>query len=1134
MASVTMSRTRGGNLRRVLLITLAALLAFATLSLVPAAPGVPGAQRANATHPDADPGTVPNPNLGDSCGGNLVLVMDSSGSIGSAGGVGSIKAAYNALLNGLLNTGSSAAVIDFDEQTNTGLTVPMTAITDASVNQSGGLFKNYIDNDYLSDGWTNWQDALQDARAEGPASLFVFLTDGNPNTAIGHSGGQPGLPGALWAGQTQANLIKGDGSHILAVGVGSNVTLSALRAVTDGASSLIAPPAGVNASTIQTLDIITSSFGDLEQAFRDLADALCAPAVALDKTVDDNSKPEPGGDFNYTLQITNNSPDKEPFTITALTDTQSTDAASFSACAALVGTVVAYGGSVDCNYTVTRSAIGTYPNTADVNVIDDSGRTDSDTDAESVNVTDLLPDISVTKTADPTSVVEPGGNVEYEVGITNNVDEDVTITSIVDDKFGNLATEAAGSGCEVGSTLEANSSCSFTFTETITGDAGDSHTNVVTVDVTDNEQNTDTDTAQAKVTITDLLPDISVTKTADPTFVSEPGGNVTYTVTVTNNRNEAVEITSLTDDKFGNLEGDANCAVGETIPANASCSFEFTEFVGGNAGAEHVNTVTAEVIDNEENVDKAKDDASVAITGIGIDKSSSVSGLSGPGTIQYTIAVWNKGDVTLTKVKITDDLVAIDPDNDCDWPGETGVLPGGDGQQGGADTVTCEVSYTVDQAEFDKGEAVVNTATANSNQTGSVHDSARVNLKTGPSTAIVKSVTDVGGNGPDGVVDTVGQVITYQIVTTNTGNVTLHNVTVTDPLLADLDCDAGTDGNQTSGFTLAPGASLTCTGTYTVTQADLDTNGDGDGDIDNTATAATKETTEVKDSAQVPVEVSGSLTVSKDPSPQLINLGSIPTDAVTKDITWQITVANAGTSALYNVTVSDVFEATPSAECSLDEAEVAALLGKSEATLDVGESFEYECTIAVTFPAVASGGIVPDAQTNVATAAANDPTGAKVDPATDSALVVPVIVSAAGAIGDTVWNDLNKDGIQDAGEPGIAGAKVTATNVDTSTVLPQQTTNADGKYLFVALPEANYKVELDLSSVSGKLTTPGSFTFFLADNEQRLDADFGLFEELPVTGIDTEQLMLMALALLLAGAVVLLATRRRKGRGTAT
>ena len=60
---------------------------------------------------------------------------------------------------------------------------------------------------------------------------------------------------------------------------------------------------------------------------------------------------------------------------------------------------------------------------------------------------------------------------------------------------------------------------------------------------------------------------------------------------------------------------------------------------------------------------------------------------------------------------------------------------------------------------------------------------------------------------------------------TNTGNVTLTAVGVTDPLpgLSAVTCPVAT---------LAPAASTTCTATYTVTQADLDA-----GSIVNTATA---------------------------------------------------------------------------------------------------------------------------------------------------------------------------------------------------------------------------------------------------------------------------------------------------------
>ena len=67
--------------------------------------------------------------------------------------------------------------------------------------------------------------------------------------------------------------------------------------------------------------------------------------------------------------------------------------------------------------------------------------------------------------------------------------------------------------------------------------------------------------------------------------------------------------------------------------------------------------------------------------------------------------------------------------------------------------------------------------------------------------------------------------ITYSYKVTNTGNVTLNPVTVTDPLsgLSTISCPA---------TLLAAGATETCTATYTTTQADVTR-----GSITNTATA---------------------------------------------------------------------------------------------------------------------------------------------------------------------------------------------------------------------------------------------------------------------------------------------------------
>src|SRR5690606_36640977 len=93
-----------------------------------------------------------------------------------------------------------------------------------------------------------------------------------------------------------------------------------------------------------------------------------------------------------------------------------------------------------------------------------------------------------------------------------------------------------------------------------------------------------------------------------------------------------------------------------------------------------------------------------------------------------------------------------------------------------------------------------------------------------PSMTIEKTGTlnDLDG---DGLLD-LGETISYAFLVTNTGNVTLTDVTVNDPLLT----DAGVSLEQ-GPQTLAPGGSFTFTATYTPTQADIDA-----GRVENTGT----------------------------------------------------------------------------------------------------------------------------------------------------------------------------------------------------------------------------------------------------------------------------------------------------------
>jgi uncharacterized repeat protein (TIGR01451 family)/LPXTG-motif cell wall-anchored protein len=144
-----------------------------------------------------------------------------------------------------------------------------------------------------------------------------------------------------------------------------------------------------------------------------------------------------------------------------------------------------------------------------------------------------------------------------------------------------------------------------------------------------------------------------------------------------------------------------------------------------------------------------------------------------------------------------------------------------------------------------------------------------------------------------------------------------------------------------------------------------------------------------------------------------------------------------------------------------------------------------------------------------------------------AATVLAVEVLAAGTIGDFVWRDTDADGIQDEGEKGIPGARVVLTNLDTDVVV-SMTTNEDGMYLFSALVEGNYRVSVDRSTVSGALTTPGTYTLFLAESEESLDNDFGFAEKLPETGTELGDFALVGALLVLMGMAMVLLPRRRR------
>ena len=112
-----------------------------------------------------------------------------------------------------------------------------------------------------------------------------------------------------------------------------------------------------------------------------------------------------------------------------------------------------------------------------------------------------------------------------------------------------------------------------------------------------------------------------------------------------------------------------------------------------------------------------------------------------------------------------------------------------------------------------------------SNESGPDTDSYFIPITYNPLLSINKIGAWVDGDA-DAYAD-VGEAINYTFAVKNEGNVTLTNVTVTDPKVSPITCPA---------TTLAVGASMTCTGSYVLIQSDIDA-----GKVENTATADSNE-----------------------------------------------------------------------------------------------------------------------------------------------------------------------------------------------------------------------------------------------------------------------------------------------------
>lgn len=438
---------------------------------------------------------------------------------------------------------------------------------------------------------------------------------------------------------------------------------------------------------------------------------------------------------------------------------------------------------------------------------------------DDIGLTCTLPGIELTKTATPGIINEPGDTVTYTFETLNTLSEAVTLDSLVDTVLGDLDGQG---DCALPQTIPAGGSYTCSVPVFVSGNVGDSLTNLATATASDGSGVPYSDSDDATVLIQDVAPAISVLKTVDQTEVFAPGDTVTFTVVVSNESvaSDPVMITSLEDTVHGNLDGVGTCALPLLIPAGGSETCWFSVWVDGD----ETNSVTVSGYDDEGNVAVASDDATVVMVDPAIDIEKSVVGFdadAAPGpeilageSVTWTYMVTNEGDVDFDTVEVTDPTWAL-----------ANGLPAGQvlcsiSPLAVGESYSCNLSGTAEAGQY------ANTATGTGYFTDADGDLAvRTDsddshyFGADPSVSIVKTTADGFGNSGDGVGILPGQTVSWSYVVVNDGNVELTSIAVNDDQLG-LICTVGS---------MEPGdPPVTCTATGTA----------GAGPYTNTGTAS--------------------------------------------------------------------------------------------------------------------------------------------------------------------------------------------------------------------------------------------------------------------------------------------------------
>ncbi|GAB4281401.1 MAG: hypothetical protein Kow0056_16720 [Coriobacteriia bacterium] len=393
----------------------------------------------------------------------------------------------------------------------------------------------------------------------------------------------------------------------------------------------------------------------------------------------------------------------------------------------------------------------------------------------------ISPSVSIEKSADSTAVASWDAGVTYTYRVTNTGDVPLSEVAISDDLLGTIAS---GVSLGVGEHFTVATSTVLATTTT----------NVATVTGVDSvllSPVNDTDSE----TVTVYTPSVSVVKTASSYKVA-PSSVVTYTYTVSNTGDAPLTSVVVEDDQLGVVDIVPVLLPGETVTRQASTTLldDTTNVVTatgtfGSPGQRFYGQVTG--------TDSVWVD--VEVPGISVSVQPEPRWVMVGDTVTYTYTVTNTGNFELADVRVDDSILGNILQGATLQPEESVVA-----------TTTDVVNGTRTHVATAEGRYGGPSDIVSDADTATVTAYASIS----PSVSIEKS--------PDATaVAAWDSEVTYTYTITNTGDVPLADVTVSDDRLGEVASGLFLEAGATSVVSTSSVLATTTTNVATVTALDV-------------------------------------------------------------------------------------------------------------------------------------------------------------------------------------------------------------------------------------------------------------------------------------------------------------------------